>query len=639
MQQADCPSCGAPVSFVNKASLGAVCGHCRTAVRRVGVVLEDYGKMGEIREDASPLCIGTKGTHYGLSFGLIGRLQLQYLDGTWNEWHMQFSDGSFGWLAKAQGFFAVYRPASPDLIPAGAQDFKKLKLGDSFDADDSTLVVTDLGNAKCVGGEGELPFAVGSGYDLPFADLRSAGTACGSLDYSDETPRLFLGQYVEFEELKLSDLREELPPDHPMARVGHVQAEEINCPNCGGNLERKTGTQAIAIYCQYCGSGIDLSKAPYDLFTKQKWNGFSGTSLSLGDRGTWDGFEYTVLGMMVREAVQWDVSWTEYLLHNPKRGYRWLIHASGHWTWYTPLYEALDLDSGTVTTKARGIRCKYHESNQVVVSKVAGEFYWRVKQGDAVQAIDHINAPWMLSREQSKNEVSWSMGEYVDRKRVQKAFGLDDDFKPPFEIAPHQPAPQDKYLLPVLVQFVAAILVLLTWSMVFHGSRDSGVIIDKSFSINLGASTNAKAKAQLALENTQWVGPIQVKREPSAIKIAYTSPVRNAWLYFSMALYNQDTGEALDFGEELSFYSGADWSEGSHDTSVVVPKLKKGRYFLRIEPSGGGAHRMKRAQYHVQVTNDVPLTRWTVIGALLLFFPIALLLGGKILFEMRRSSE
>jgi hypothetical protein len=130
-----------------------------------------------------------------------------------------------------------------------------------------------------------------------------------------------------------------------------------------------------------------------------------------------------------------------------------------------------------------------------------------------------------------------------------------------------------------------------------------------------------------------------VEREPSALKIELAASVSNAWLYFRMALFNEATGEAVDFGEELSYYAGRDWSEGSREGSVIVPNLKKGRHYLRVETMGGGAHNMGRAKYQIQITNDVPLTRWTLIGLLLLLFPVGILFVGKILFEMQRAEQ
>jgi hypothetical protein len=62
--------------------------------------------------------------------------------------------------------------------------------------------------ASYKGVEGELPFPFYGKSDMLFADLRTAGREFGTLDYSDPAPVLYLGEWVEFEELQLKHLRQ-----------------------------------------------------------------------------------------------------------------------------------------------------------------------------------------------------------------------------------------------------------------------------------------------------------------------------------------------------------------------------------------------------------------------------------------------
>ena len=57
-------------------------------------------------------------------------------------------------------------------------------------------------------GEGELPFRVGSGWTTHSADLRNDTARFATLDYSDEAPRVYLGEAVDVPGLKLRGLRE-----------------------------------------------------------------------------------------------------------------------------------------------------------------------------------------------------------------------------------------------------------------------------------------------------------------------------------------------------------------------------------------------------------------------------------------------
>ena len=68
--------------------------------------------------------------------------------------------------------------------------------------------VRDLQSALCIGGEGELPFQVGPGYEVPAADLVGNENTFATIDYSEEEPLVFMGEYVEFDQLQLSGLTE-----------------------------------------------------------------------------------------------------------------------------------------------------------------------------------------------------------------------------------------------------------------------------------------------------------------------------------------------------------------------------------------------------------------------------------------------
>ncbi|MFT7622533.1 MAG: hypothetical protein ACI9WU_001706 [Myxococcota bacterium] len=641
MDRASCPSCGSPILFANKASLATVCDQCRSVVKRKGANLEDYGKIGEIVEDASVLCVGSTGTFRGRRFSVVGRIQLQYLDGVWSEWHLAYSDGDFAWLAEAQGQFCLTEMSGQ---PAPKEPQGGFRPGHEVIAAGESFVVRNAGKARCISGEGSLPFPVAGGYDLPFVDLVSHGVRCATIDYSEDTPHLFVGEFIDFDHLLMRGLREELPADHPMARVGDADAEQVKCPSCAGPLERKTGVQATVMYCQYCGSGIDLTKEPYKIFAKQSWSGLDGMLLKLGDKGTFEGAEFTVLAMLEREAVQWQVRWHEFLLHHPTKGYRWLVHDDrGHFTWVTPMYEWPQ--SGT-KLKARGHQFTHKETNQIAVRRVAGELYWRVKVGDTVQGSDYVAPPCMLSAEGTDEETTWSFGEYMLPETVWKAFGLTGKAPKPSGVAPHQPAPQDVYLGAMFRRWLLAIALLIVGCIVASATADPKVLSAETYTMRLdGAQApEGNAKNETALDfNTHWIGPLEVPSGPTSLTIAIDSQVENSWLYFRMGLYDQDRGTSMDFAEEISYYrgnsGGESWSEGEKTTSLVVPAVQAGTYFLRVEPIGGNWTGRDATQYKLTVARGEPLLRWAGLAFFIITVPFGLGVIFKMVFESRRNTD
>jgi len=124
------------------------------------------------------------------------------------------------------------------------------------------------------------------------------------------------------------------------------------------------------------------------------------------------------------------------------------------------------------------------------------------------------------------------------------------------------------------------------------------------------------------------------------VKVETHANVDNAWIALDYALINQDTGQAYDFGREISYYHGSDedgaWTEGSMDDSVVLPAVPPGRYYLRIEPESDPGEPIS---YGVTVTHDVPVYSWFLVAAGLLVLPALFVTWRSMNFEHRRWQE
>jgi uncharacterized protein DUF4178 len=205
MTQVACPSCGGPVRFTAAQSILAVCSYCRATLIRRDVDVEQIGTMGALIEDASPLQLGAEGVWRHTHFAVVGRLQVRWEQGGWNEWFCVFDDGRTGWLGEASGEYSVsFESPVPEPLPAWAS----LRPGVRVTLGGVGYEVTDVRRAEVVGGEGELPFRVGSGWPTAAADLRNDTARFATLDYSEDTPRVYLGEMVDFPALALHGLRE-----------------------------------------------------------------------------------------------------------------------------------------------------------------------------------------------------------------------------------------------------------------------------------------------------------------------------------------------------------------------------------------------------------------------------------------------
>ena len=87
---------------------------------------------------------------------MVGRIQMRYDDGFWNEWYLWFEDGSDGWLSDASGQYAVTRRRRAKTareMPA----FDQIKPGFFFKLDGQNYVASDIRTCAAGGTQGELP--------------------------------------------------------------------------------------------------------------------------------------------------------------------------------------------------------------------------------------------------------------------------------------------------------------------------------------------------------------------------------------------------------------------------------------------------------------------------------------------------
>ena len=204
--RSNCPQCGAKVEFRWSGAVQAVCEFCRSILVRTDLDLTKVGTVADLaNEDASPIQINTEGVFENKAFVVVGRIMYEYDQGAWNEWHLLFNDGASGWLSDAQLEWAVTRQYSSEHMrsaPDGIQPGQSFRLGGA------DYEVTTVTRAHYKGVEGQLPFEYWDKSDVVFVDLRTHGRQFATLDYSDPQPLLFIGRFVEFEDLRLTNLRQ-----------------------------------------------------------------------------------------------------------------------------------------------------------------------------------------------------------------------------------------------------------------------------------------------------------------------------------------------------------------------------------------------------------------------------------------------
>jgi hypothetical protein len=620
--QAFCPSCGAPVEFRRGLSVVVVCEYCRSVVARGDRAIEDLGKVAELVETGSPLTLGLRGAYQGIAFELTGRAQPGHeMGGVWDEWYAAFSDGRWGWLAEAQGrFYLTFRKSLPQqsLIPP----YEALLPGQQISslAGSVALVVGEKGIATSLGAQGEIPYRLVPGERHAFADLSGPRGEFATLDYSDNPPLLYIGREVTLDDLGLGNA---IAPNRKAQRV---TSHQLNCPNCGGRLELRAPDQAQRVTCPNCNSLLDINQG--QLRYLETLSQVVTPAIPIGAGGNFPIGKFQVIGYLQRCVVFEGVSyyWEEYLLYEPKLGFRWLVQSDGHWSFVETLAPGMVTDEGD---KARFAdqRFKIFQNAQATVVYVLGEFYWKVSRGERVTAVDYVRAPLMLSKEATAQEINWSLATYLKKEDVEKAFGVSG-LPAPTGVAPNQPFPHKGiYKLwgwMFLATFLLGLLVMMT------GAQRE--IFQQRFIL--------EARKNADETQTFFSEPFEIRARQN-IKVTATAPVNNTWVYVEGDLINEETGLVQPFAIPVEYYSGVDggesWSEGDRDPDLHLSSVPSGRYTLRIEAQW---EKWQEPQMlTVRLVQGVPrLLYWMLALVAVSFIPILILIY-QWQFEARRWQD
>ena len=201
----NCPNCGAPIEFQFSSAVQTTCPYCSSILVRHDVDLKKVGQVADLPPEISPIQLLTEGIYKNKSFRVVGRIIYQYDEGYWNEWHCATHQGESLWLSDAMAEYAVSWLANAgQALPS----ISAIKRGGKMNLSGVEYQITSVNSASYLGVEGELPFEYWDKDRTVFADLKSYENQFGTIDYSENPPLLFLGEYVDFDSLKLKNLRE-----------------------------------------------------------------------------------------------------------------------------------------------------------------------------------------------------------------------------------------------------------------------------------------------------------------------------------------------------------------------------------------------------------------------------------------------
>jgi hypothetical protein len=395
------------------------------------------------------------------------------------------------------------------------------------------------------------------------------------------------------------------------------RVKSFKCPKCSNPLTVRGMEQTESIACEACGSIIDLTDANFRILStfqsKMKYKPW----IPLGKRGKVKGDLWEVIGYLRRaitvEGV--DYEWSEYLLFNPYKGFRWLSEYNGHWNLIKTTTQIPKAEEKRTRPAVRYLAQTFlhFQTAEARVVYVVGEFYWKVQAGEKCQVSDYIAPPLILSREKTDQEVTWSIGEYQEPENLWKAFQPGTAIPSRIGVAANQPSPysgQSSWLIKLFGLFFAVAVLIHLFILL---TAQNKLVYEKDFVLRQGEQGKALV--------TDF---FEVPGRTANVAVKSSANVNNNWIYLHLTLIHEE-GRAYDFGREISYYRGVEggesWSEGSPLDEAVLPAIPPGKYYLRIETESPAP----QVNYRIQVYRDVP--QWffffLTLGALA-FLPLVM---------------
>ena len=436
------------------------------------------------------------------------------------------------------------------------------------------------------------------------------------------------------------------------SRVAARAVRALTCPSCGAAIALRGMDWTQTVACASCAAVLDARDPALRVLRAAAGHRGPQPLIPLGTRGEWRGGPYDVIGFQERaitaEGARY--AWREYVLFNPYRGFRYLTEYDGHWNDVVPVpalpTEATAAASGRTRPAVQygGTTFRHFQTARAETTWVLGEFPWEARAGDAVTAKDYVAPPRVLSAEQDHDETTWSLGEYVAGRDVWQAFGLPG--RPPAArgVYANQPSPSawGGSLWPVAALLL---VVLVTATLARYAAARDAVAFTQRYAYAPGSTPVDNASAAAFVTPSFDLAPGRVGGAANVV-VETEAALDNNWLFVDYALVDEATGRAYDVARDLAYYTGTDrddgsrWTEGSRRDRARLGPVPAGRYFLRVEPSGGDSTPDPRpVVWTLTVRRDVPSPVLPLLAAVALLVPPVAGLARSAAFEARRWAE
>ena len=628
-----CPKCRFETELSLEGDFTTTCPMCESRlISKADEIIARPG-MATVAQNPIGLAVGWPTQLKGQTIQVHGRIQYRYESGYWDEFHVEFPGGKFGWITVDQGRYLLQRQHDVKLDLA---NLKRLDAGQTVGLMGDRFQVKEIGFATMVGMQGRLPFVVDPEEIMHYIDLENASRKISVEIFRDESYLVFEGTSFQPSELEAAnDERRTVSPFQKIYSPPVFDALESTpsipqpsltnrCPKCGEKIEPKFSDTKTYV-CRKCGKGLDLADPNYprELFDATKRR--ISVPIRNGAECLFDDVRYRVSGRVKyrQKASDGTYFWTACQLIPVVPGSGepvFLENEDDHWSLFRTTSSPVARSPGGIVTGDSVVvnetTFDFAERGHCEIVAVDGELTWQAKIGDRLNFVDLVCVPQVVSAEWTRNEIEWSLGTYLDRSEVAEAFGMPvHELHQPRNYLAHQPF---RTTINHRICFWAGLACTLFMSlMAYYATTFQG---ERIFSDSVSSQTYLSDQGYLS-------DPIVIPSGDHICKFsASSSRLHNQWVSFSILFLDEDERVLLDEDSTVEKYYGQGWQEGSKSTYRLIKLTGPRKYRINLfgetgswSQAGGDQIRASGPPISIQLDRGVKPAMGWIVGAMLAF--------------------
>jgi len=359
-----------------------------------------------------------------------------------------------------------------------------------------------------------------------------------------------------------------------MKQLIQIETKTKACFSCKHPISSYLEDATYSFVCDKCGAICDnyhsKSKSNIDKINVSK----EPLLISIGSEGILAGTKYKVISHTRKKENGTTDQWSEFGLFNPVKGQAFLTVDNGHWTLHTLCKGIPSNLSKTASWNKQSYKLYAKYKSKVVYA--SGEFTSKFEYNKITNVEEYIFPPFMLTKEYDENSLKWFEGVYIMPDEIKKAFNLNSV---PSRKGVGQIQPYVSKFSAAFFRKVLYVIALIWGGLQFYYASISKeeIIYSNSYLIND------------SLNKTDIYTPtFELSNGTKNMELRVSTNIDNNWMYNSVTLVNEKTGDVFDFDFETEYYygyeGGENWTEGSNWNSRIASSVPEGTYYMIIQP-------------------------------------------------------